>query len=195
MKALVAVLVGLAVAVSAHVAAAYVVVVATAVPITSAATTDRTQLGNAVQSAIRDVLDHAIGFTPTVVTLQNAKVVGDRLYLLLFIADEDGESTIEALSGGGASQPGQQRFTRSQRGRAHPDEHARATDFDDGPPPLRDGCTSPRWVIGVQPMAWRPATSALVICATCRPWKRAILSSFAETGRLLPSALARVEAP
>jgi hypothetical protein len=110
MKALVAVLVGLAVAVSAHVAAAYVVVVATAVPITSAATADRTQLGNAVQSAIRDVLDHAIGFTPTVVTLQNAKVVGDRLYLLLFIADEDGESTIDTLSGGGASQskPGNQ---------------------------------------------------------------------------------------
>jgi hypothetical protein len=98
MKALVAFVVGLAVAVSANVATAYVAVVATAIPVATAVTEDREQLGDAVRSAIRDVLDHAIGFTPTVVTLQNVTVVGDRLYILLFVADEDGDSTIEALS-------------------------------------------------------------------------------------------------
>ncbi len=98
MKALVACLVGLAVAVSANVATAYVAVVATAIPVTTAVTEDKEQLVDAVRSAIRDVLDHAIGFNPTVVTLQNATVVGDRLYILLFVADEDGESTLKALS-------------------------------------------------------------------------------------------------
>ena len=72
-------------------------------PVTTAAIEDRAQLGDALRSAIRDVLDHAIGFTPTVVTLgEKATVVGNRLYILLFLADEDGESTIEALSTGRA---------------------------------------------------------------------------------------------
>jgi hypothetical protein len=98
MKALVAFVVGLAVAVSANVATAYVAVVATSIPVSAAAVTEKQErLGDAVRSAIRDVLDHAIGFTPTVVTLQNAAVVGDRLYILLFVADEDGEAALEVL--------------------------------------------------------------------------------------------------
>lgn len=99
MKTLAAVLVGLAVAMSANIAAAYVVVVTTAVPITrAAAREDPTRLGAALESAIRDVLDHAIAFTPAVVTLEQAKIVGDQLYVVLVIADEDGQSALEALS-------------------------------------------------------------------------------------------------
>src|SRR5262249_21069351 len=97
-KTLVALVVGLVVATSAKVAMAYVAVVATAVPVTATVAEDRTQLDNAVASVIRDVLQHAIGFTPTVVTLEKAAVAGDRLYILLFIADQDGESIIEALA-------------------------------------------------------------------------------------------------
>ena len=97
-KRLVALGVSLAVAISANVAMAYVAVVGTAVPVTTAVIKDRERLDSILRSAIQDVLDRAIGFTPTVVTLQRATVVGDRLYILLFITDEDGQSTIEALS-------------------------------------------------------------------------------------------------
>ena len=54
-------------------------------------TADETQVRNAVEAAIKDVLGHAIAFTPTVVTLENVQIVGDRLYLMLLIADADGE--------------------------------------------------------------------------------------------------------
>jgi hypothetical protein len=101
MKTLVAVFLGLALALSTNVAAAYVVVVGAAVPIAPAVAEDSSRLSDAVRSAIRDVLAHVVAFTPTVVTIQNARVVGDRLYILLFIANEDGEATIEALSTNG----------------------------------------------------------------------------------------------
>jgi hypothetical protein len=59
---------------------------------------DSQRLDGLLRSAIQDVLDRAIAFTPTIVTLQKATVIGDRLYILLFIADEDGQATIDALS-------------------------------------------------------------------------------------------------
>lgn len=99
MKTLVAMMIGLVVAVSANVATAYVVEVTTTVPMRSVATArDRAELGAVVQSTIQDVLDHVIAFTPTVVMLEDAKVVGDLLYLRLFIADEAGQSAIDTLS-------------------------------------------------------------------------------------------------
>jgi hypothetical protein len=91
-------IVALAVAASASVATAYVAVVGTAVPVTTAVMQDGQRLDGLLQSAIRDVLDRAIAFTPTIVTLQKVTVIGDRLYILLFIADEDGQATIDALS-------------------------------------------------------------------------------------------------
>jgi hypothetical protein len=67
MKTLVAVILGVALALSANVATAYVVVVGAAIPITPAVAEDGARLGDAVRAAIRDVLAHAIAFTPTVV--------------------------------------------------------------------------------------------------------------------------------
>ena len=99
MKTLVAAVFGLAVAVSANVATAYVAEVTTTIPMTSVATAqDTTELGAVVRLAIQDVLDHAIAFTPTVVTLEDAAVVGDLLYIRLLIVDEGGQSTLDALS-------------------------------------------------------------------------------------------------
>ncbi len=99
MKSFVAAVFGLAVAVSATVATAYVAEVTTTIPMTSVATAQNmTELGAVVQSAIQDVLDHAIAFTPAVITLEDAKVVGDLLYIRLLIADEDGRSALDALS-------------------------------------------------------------------------------------------------
>ena len=45
-----------------------------------------------------DVLHHAIAFTPILVTLQTARVVGDRIYILLLIADGDGEQMMERFA-------------------------------------------------------------------------------------------------
>jgi hypothetical protein len=96
MKSLLAAIIGLAVAVFADPAAAYVVEITTSIPVASAV--DDAQFRNALRSAIDDVLNHVIAFTPTVVTLQSARVAGDRIYILLLIADGEGEETMKRLS-------------------------------------------------------------------------------------------------
>ena len=98
MKSLLVVIIGLVLVGSAHPAAAYVVAITTSIPTASVA--DNAQLKDALESAIDDVLHHAIAFTPTVVTLQSARVVGDRIYIRLLIADGDGEELMKQLSGG-----------------------------------------------------------------------------------------------
>ncbi|PYN83350.1 MAG: hypothetical protein DMD96_02515 [Candidatus Rokuibacteriota bacterium] len=96
MKSLLPAIIGLAIAVFADPAAAYVVEITTSIPVASAV--DDAQFRDALHSAIDDVLHNAIAFTPTIVTLQNARVVGDRIYILLLIADGDGEETMKRLS-------------------------------------------------------------------------------------------------
>ena len=95
-KGLVASILALAITTVASPAMAYVLVVTTSVPVTD--TADEGQLETALESAIKDVLGHAIGFTPTVVTLRNVRLVGNRLYVLLLIADAEGEKSIESFS-------------------------------------------------------------------------------------------------
>ena len=96
MKTLVAVAIALALAASAHVASAYVAVVGTDIPIPSAPDAERSaRLEAVIWAAIRDVLEHAVAFTPTVVTIEDARVVGDRLHLLIFLSDEAGESVTQ----------------------------------------------------------------------------------------------------
>jgi hypothetical protein len=75
---------------------AYVVQITTTIDLANVA--DKAQLRQAVESAVDDVLKNAITFSPTVVTLENARVVGDRMYLLLLIADAEGEKTLEEFS-------------------------------------------------------------------------------------------------
>ena len=96
MKDLVAVLVALVITAVATPAMAYVVVVTTSIPLPN--TADEAQIETALDSAVNDVLAHAIAFTPTVVRLENVRVVATRVYLLLLIADADGEKSIEAFS-------------------------------------------------------------------------------------------------
>ena len=95
MKSLLAAIIGLAIAVFAVPAAAYVVEITTSIPVASAA--DDTQLKAALNSAIDNILQHAIAFVPTVVTVRDARVVGDRIHILLLIADGDGEETMQQL--------------------------------------------------------------------------------------------------
>ena len=98
-KTLTAVVVGLAIALSTQVAGAYVIQVVTTVPVAAATgAPDTSQLDDVIEAAIRDVLSHAIAFTPTVVRIEDARIVGERLYLVLLIADAQGEAVIEGLA-------------------------------------------------------------------------------------------------
>ena len=93
MKTLVAVAIALALVASGRVAEAYVAVVGTAISVPSAPDAERSaRLEEAIWAAIRDVVEHAVAFTPTVVTIEDARIVGDRLYLSIFLSDEGGES-------------------------------------------------------------------------------------------------------
>jgi hypothetical protein len=78
-------------------AMAYVVAVTTSIDLTDVA--DKVQLLRAVESAVDDVLANAISFLPTVITVQNARVLGDRMLVLLLIVDSAGEKVLEAIAG------------------------------------------------------------------------------------------------
>ncbi len=91
-------IIGLGIVLSAQVAQAYVVQVVTAVPMRTATSLgDTSQLDDDVMSAIRDVVHHAIAFTPTFLRIQDARIIGQYLYLVLLVADADGEAIIERL--------------------------------------------------------------------------------------------------
>lgn len=57
------------------------------------------QLKDALRSAVDDVLKEAIAFKPTLIVLTAARIVGDRLYVRLLIADQDGERIVDELHG------------------------------------------------------------------------------------------------
>jgi hypothetical protein len=95
MKTLLATIFGLALVTAASPAAAYVVAIPTSISAKSIA--DDTDLTAALRSAIDDVLSHAVAFSPTFVTVQTTRLVGDRVYILLLIGDADGEETIKTM--------------------------------------------------------------------------------------------------
>ena len=84
-------------------AMAYVIELTTSIDLTDVA--DKAQLRQAVESAVEDVLANAISFSPTLVTVQNARVVGDRMYLLLLIVDAAGEKALETMADEVAAAP------------------------------------------------------------------------------------------
>jgi hypothetical protein len=93
LKNLLAAAIGLVVVTFAHPATAYVVQAITSIRTTPG--DDEAQLRRAFEAAVADVLDHAIAFTPTVVTVRSVRVVGDRIYILLLFADADGEELMK----------------------------------------------------------------------------------------------------
>ena len=76
-------------------AAAYVAQILTSVPAPSGG---GEQLEAAVRSAINDVLEHAIAFVPALIDVRDARVVGDRIYILLLVADDDGAAIVNGAS-------------------------------------------------------------------------------------------------
>jgi hypothetical protein len=86
---------GLALLAVAAPAPAYVVEAVTT--ISAAEGEDRTRLDGAIQAAVDDVAAHAVAFTPTVVALLDAKLIGDRIFLFVLLADREGERAIKVL--------------------------------------------------------------------------------------------------
>lgn len=72
-------------------ASAYVAQILTSIP---ASSSEGAQLEAAVRSAINDVLEHAIAFVPTLIDVREAIVVGDRIYILLLVADDEGAAIV-----------------------------------------------------------------------------------------------------
>jgi hypothetical protein len=77
-------------------AGAYLVEVTTSVAVGDAS--DQAKITTAVQGAVDEVLRDAIAFTPTMVVLTRALVIGERLYIRLLIADQEGEQTAKDLA-------------------------------------------------------------------------------------------------
>ncbi len=78
-------------------AGAHVVQATTSLSLTDVDVHDRPQLEQALKSAVDKVLTDVIAFRPTFVTLTDAQVIGQRLYVRLLIADEEGERTLHDL--------------------------------------------------------------------------------------------------
>jgi hypothetical protein len=95
MKRLVAAAAAAVLAWSATPATAFVVEVTTSVALADA--DDQGELKTALQAAVDNVLTDAISFTPTMIVLTHAVLVGDRLYVRLLLADQDGERTFNDL--------------------------------------------------------------------------------------------------
>lgn len=81
------VVLGLALMAPATPAAAHMLEAVTSVSADSGG--DKTQVQNAVQTAIADVVANAVAFTPTVVAVLDAKVIG--VYPFVLVADKEGE--------------------------------------------------------------------------------------------------------
>jgi hypothetical protein len=77
-------------------AAAFVVEVTTSVNVDDAE--DGSQLKDALQSAVNNVLNEAIAFRPTMIVLTHAVLRGNRLYVRMVLADEAGEQTFNDLA-------------------------------------------------------------------------------------------------
>lgn len=82
-------------------ASAHVVEITTSIP--AAKVADDAGLKEALESVIEDAVQHAIAFTPTLVTLQSARRLGDRIYLVLLVVDQDGENMMRQLAADEAS--------------------------------------------------------------------------------------------
>jgi hypothetical protein len=100
MKYLLAVLMLASVAVFGGPAWAHVVQATTSVSLADIDPNDKPELEKALKSAVNDVIRSAIAFTPTFVALTDAQVIGERLYVRVLIADEEGERTLQELTQG-----------------------------------------------------------------------------------------------
>jgi hypothetical protein len=91
----IAAILGLVVLTTTSPAAAYIIEALTSISADEAV--DKETLENAIRAAVDDVAAHAVGFTPTVVSLREAKLIGGRIYLFVLLADAAGEAEMHVL--------------------------------------------------------------------------------------------------
>lgn len=104
MKTLGTLVVALALALWAHAAHAHIVQVVTAVPMTAVAgVQDEAAVSAIIRSAIIDALLQAVAFTPTLVVIEDARVIGDHLYLRVLVADSEGETLMQEMENASAA--------------------------------------------------------------------------------------------
>ena len=96
MKLIAAALAALVLVAVVRPATAFVVEVTTSIAVSDA--DDQAILKSALQTAVDGVLKDAIAFRPTLVVLTRALVMGDRLYIRLLVADQEGEQTVKDLA-------------------------------------------------------------------------------------------------
>ena len=95
MKRVVAGLAMLASTAAATPAPAGVIEVSTSVAVEDG---DQATVRTALERAVNDLLKDATAFTPTLVVLTRAVVVGGRLYVRVLLADESGEQSLRDLT-------------------------------------------------------------------------------------------------
>jgi hypothetical protein len=91
----IAAVLALALVTAASPAAAYVIEALTSIPVDR--TQDKAALEGAILAAVRDVATRAVAFTPTVVSIREARLIGDRIYLFVLLTDAAGEQELELL--------------------------------------------------------------------------------------------------
>jgi hypothetical protein len=91
----IAAILGLVVLTTTSPAAAYIIEALTSISADEAV--DKETLENAIRAAVDDVAAHAVAFTPTVVSLREAKLIGGRIYLFVLLADAAGEAEMQVL--------------------------------------------------------------------------------------------------
>ena len=97
MKTLGTLVVALALALSAQTAHAHIVHFVAAVPMTAVNGVQDETAVSAILTAVKDALRQAVAFTPTLVVIEDARVVGGHLYLGVLAADSEGETLIQEL--------------------------------------------------------------------------------------------------
>ena len=98
MKTLGTLVVALALALSAQTAQAHIVQLVTAVPMTVVGgVQDEAAVSNLILTAVKDALRQVVAFMPTLVVVEDARVVGGHLYLLVLAADSEGETLMQEL--------------------------------------------------------------------------------------------------
>jgi hypothetical protein len=98
MKTLGTLVVALALALSAQTAQAHIVQFVTTVPMTAVdGVQDEAAVSNIILTAVQNALQQAVAFTPTLVVVEDARVVGGHLYLLILAADSEGETMMQEL--------------------------------------------------------------------------------------------------
>ena len=93
-------------------AAAHVVQATSSLSLSDLDVNDKPQVEQALKTAVNQVIKDTIAFTPSLVALTDAQVIGERLYFRVLIADEDGERVISELTNHESGEPDADRPAR-----------------------------------------------------------------------------------